>query len=43
MEHPKESAPEPLVIEIGGYKAKVKKRYAAGAASVISHSSHRVG
>jgi hypothetical protein len=43
MEHPKASAPEALVIEIGRTKAKIKKRYLAGAASVVSQASPRVG
>lgn len=43
MQHPKESAPEPLEIEIGGSKAKVKKRYAAAAISVVSHAAPRAG
>lgn len=43
MEHPKESAPEPLEIEIGGSKAKVKKRYWGGAVSVVSHAAPRAG
>lgn len=43
MEHPKESAPEPLEIEIGGSKAKVKKRYWGGAISVVSHAAPRAG
>jgi hypothetical protein len=43
MEHPKESAPEPLEIEIGGSKAKVKKQYWGGAISVVSHAAPRAG
>ncbi len=43
MEHPKESAPEPLEIEIGASKAKVKKRYWGGAISVVSHAAPRAG
>jgi len=43
MEHPKESAPEPLEIEIGGSKAKIKKRYWGGAISVVSHAAPRAG
>lgn len=35
MEHPKEEAPEPLVITIDGSKATVKKQH-AGAASFIT-------
>ncbi len=43
MEHPKVSAPEPIVIEIGGSKAKIKKQYWGGAISVVSHSAPRAG
>ena len=43
MEHPSTRSPEPLVIEIGATKAKVKKRYRGGAATVVSAPAHRVG
>jgi len=35
MEHPSESRPEPIVIEIGGSGPKIRKR-SIGAASVIT-------
>ncbi len=43
MEHPKESEPAPLVIEIDATKARLVERYATGVASVVSQSSPRVG
>jgi hypothetical protein len=43
MEHPKASAPEPIVIEIGGSKAKIKKRYWGGAVSAVSYAAPRAG
>lgn len=43
MEHPSTRSPEPLIIEIGTSKAKVKKRYRGGAAAVISSAAPRVG
>jgi len=43
MEHPKESAPETLVIEISGSKAKQKKTYAAGIVTAVSQSAPRAG
>jgi ribonuclease BN (tRNA processing enzyme) len=43
MEHPKASAPEPLVIEITGGKAKRKKDYSGGIAAAVSSSAPRAG
>ena len=43
MAHPKASAPEQLVIEIGASKAKVQRGYLGGAAVVVSHSAPRAG
>jgi hypothetical protein len=43
MEHPKVSAPKPLVIEIDRYKATVKKEHVIGAAAVASVSAPRAG
>lgn len=43
MENPKPSAPETLVIEITGSKAKQKKGYAAGFISAVSQPAPRAG
>jgi hypothetical protein len=43
MEHPRASAPEPLVIEIGGLKAKRKKDYSGGVAAAVSSRAPRAG
>jgi hypothetical protein len=43
MEHPKASAPEPLVIEISGVKAKRKKDYSGGIAAAVASSAPRAG
>jgi hypothetical protein len=43
MEHPEPSAPEPLVIEIGGSKAKRKKEYAGGIAAAVTTRAPRAG
>jgi len=43
MAHPKPTAPEELVIEIGGSKAKVKRGHLGGAAVIVSHSAPRAG
>lgn len=43
MAHPKPTAPEELVIEIGGSKAKVKRGYLGGAAVIVSHAAPRAG
>ena len=43
MENPKSSAPETLVIEITGSKAKQKKSYSAGLISAVSQPAPRAG
>lgn len=43
MEHPKPSAPEPLVITIDHRKATIKKRAIAGSLAVTSVSAPRAG
>lgn len=43
MENPKSSAPENLVIEITGSKARQKKSYSAGLVSAVSQSAPRAG
>jgi hypothetical protein len=43
MEHPSMRSPEPLIIEIGVTKAKVKKRYSGGAAAALGAPAPRVG
>ncbi len=43
MQHPTESAPKPLVIEIDATKARVVESFVGGAAAVISQASPRVG
>jgi hypothetical protein len=43
MEHPSMRSPEPLVIEIGATKAKLKRRYLGGAAAAMSAPAPRVG
>lgn len=43
MEHPKESNPAPLVIEIDSFGATLKKSIAYGAATITSHSAPRAG
>lgn len=43
MEHPKESSPAPLVIEISSSKATVRKEQLFGAAAVISQPAPRAG
>ena len=43
MENPKSSAPETLVIEITGSKAKQKKGYSAGLISAVSRPAPRAG
>ena len=43
MEHPKKSSPEPLVIEISGRGAAVKKAITGGGAAAISRPSPRAG
>jgi hypothetical protein len=43
MEDPKKSAPEPIVIEIGKNKAKLKKGRSGGISTVISRPTPRAG
>ncbi len=43
MEHPKTSAPEELVVEIGASKAKVKLPYAGAASILVSRPAPRAG
>jgi hypothetical protein len=43
MEHPTKTKPEPLVIEIDGSKARIKKRFVSGAAAVITSRAPRAG
>lgn len=43
MEHPTSAAPEPLVIEIGGAKAKRKKQYSGGIAAAVASRAPRAG
>jgi len=43
MEHPKASVPEPLVVEIGGSKAKRKKDYSGGIAAAVTSRAPRAG
>ena len=43
MEHPKKSAPEPLVIEISGRGGAVRKAITSGVATVVSRPSQRAG
>lgn len=43
MEHPKVSAPKPLVIEIDRFKATVKKKHLVGVSSVLAAAAPRAG
>jgi hypothetical protein len=43
MEHPSRIKPEPLVIEIDGSKARIKKRYLSGAAAAVTSRAPRAG
>jgi len=43
MEHPKKSEPKPIVIEIDGSKATLKKAAISGPAAIISTPSPRAG
>ncbi len=43
MEHPKKSAPETLVIEITGSKARRKKMYLGGIGAAVSRPAPRAG
>lgn len=43
MEHPRESAPKPLVIEVDALKARVKREQSVGAAALTAVSAPRAG
>jgi hypothetical protein len=43
MEHPRESRPEPLVVEIDGTKARIVEAFTGGITSVVSRPAHRAG
>jgi len=43
MEHPNCINPEPLVIEIDGSKARIKKRFISGAAAAVTSRAPRAG
>lgn len=43
MEHPKESAPKPIVVEISGLGAKLKKTQSVGSAAVTAVAAPRAG
>lgn len=43
MEHPKPSAPEPLVIEIGTNRGRVRRAFAAGASLASGSTAPRAG
>jgi hypothetical protein len=43
MEHPKQSAPAPLIIEIGNAKATIRKEQLVGAAAIITQTAPRAG
>ena len=43
MEHPKQSAPKPVEVEISGLGAKLKKKQFVGAAAVTSVAAPRAG
>jgi len=43
MEHPRESAPKPLVIDVDRFKARVKREQSVGAAALTSVSAPRAG
>ncbi len=43
MEHPRQSAPKPLVIEIDGTKARVTSAVAAGAGGLTNRAAPRAG
>lgn len=43
MEHPNQTKPEPLIIEIDGSKARIKKRYISGAAAAVTTRAPRAG
>ena len=43
MEYPKKSTPEPLVVEVGESKARVRKLVMAAGISIISQTGRRAG
>jgi hypothetical protein len=43
MEHPRESSPKPLIIDVDRYKASVKREQSVGAAALTSVSAPRAG
>jgi hypothetical protein len=43
MEHPRESAPKPLVIDVDRFKARVKREQWVGAAALTSVTAPRAG
>ena len=43
MEHPKVSSPKPVVVEISGLGAKLKKTQLVGSAAVTSVAAPRAG
>ena len=43
MEHPRESSPKPLVIEVDRLKSSVKREQSVGAAALVSVSAPRAG
>ena len=43
MEHPKESAPERLIIEIDGTKARIVESFFSGASVITSRPAPRAG
>lgn len=43
MEHPRASAPEPLVIEIGSNRGRIKRAFSAGATVAASSTAPRAG
>lgn len=43
MEHPRQSAPKPLVIDVDRFKARVKREQSVGAAALTAVSAPRAG
>lgn len=43
MEHPRQSAPKPLVIDVDRFKARVKREQSVGAAALTTVSAPRAG
>lgn len=43
MEHPRESAPKPLAIDVDRFKARIKREQSVGAAALTSVSAPRAG